>query len=204
MSYNSDHQEVLQFHAMCRRFTKLSKKATAPAPTKSHRFKRGPDRSHRAFDPAVWLPRPGARRRRRRGIIAGHGRTLAALKLGTAELPVVVGDHLTEEEKRAYIPSNAPDGVEDFVRGHDHRERRAQSTLRFFGCVIGAMNRSRRSSAGLNTQSVLVGCTGDPLVGYTASRVLSAKRFRNPPEEVRKLLTPARMPLPLGKHMRIA
>src|SRR5258705_353565 len=37
------------------------------------------------------------------GIIAGHGRLLAARKVQLAEVPVIVLDHLTEAEKRAYI-----------------------------------------------------------------------------------------------------
>jgi len=37
------------------------------------------------------------------GIIAGHGRLLAARKLGLTEVPVVVLDHLTETQRRAYI-----------------------------------------------------------------------------------------------------
>src|ERR1035437_4966800 len=37
------------------------------------------------------------------GIIAGHGRLLAARQLGLAEVPVVVLDHLTETQRRAYI-----------------------------------------------------------------------------------------------------
>jgi DNA modification methylase len=37
------------------------------------------------------------------GIIAGHGRVLAAQKLGLAELPVIEAGHLTEAQKRAYI-----------------------------------------------------------------------------------------------------
>ena len=41
------------------------------------------------------------------GIIAGHGRLLAARKLGLQEVPVIVLDHLTETQKRAYIiPDN--------------------------------------------------------------------------------------------------
>ena len=39
----------------------------------------------------------------RDGIIAGHGRYLASLKLGLDTVPVVVLDHLSETEKRAYI-----------------------------------------------------------------------------------------------------
>src|SRR5438270_4499178 len=37
------------------------------------------------------------------GIIAGHGRLLAARKLQLKEVPVIVLDHLTESQKRAYI-----------------------------------------------------------------------------------------------------
>ena len=37
------------------------------------------------------------------GIVAGHGRLLAARKLGLQEVPVVVLDHLTETQRRAYI-----------------------------------------------------------------------------------------------------
>jgi DNA modification methylase len=37
------------------------------------------------------------------GIIAGHGRLAAARKLGLTEVPVIVLDHLSEAQKRAYI-----------------------------------------------------------------------------------------------------
>ena len=37
------------------------------------------------------------------GIVAGHGRLLAARKLGLAVVPVVVLDHLSETQRRAYI-----------------------------------------------------------------------------------------------------
>lgn len=37
------------------------------------------------------------------GIIAGHGRVMAAQKLGLAELPVIEASHLTEAQKRAYV-----------------------------------------------------------------------------------------------------
>ena len=39
----------------------------------------------------------------RDGILAGHGRLLAARKLSLAEVPVVVLDHLSETQRRAYI-----------------------------------------------------------------------------------------------------
>lgn len=37
------------------------------------------------------------------GIVAGHGRILAARKLGIASVPVIEAAHLTEAQKRAYI-----------------------------------------------------------------------------------------------------
>lgn len=37
------------------------------------------------------------------GIVAGHGRLLAARKLGLAEVPVIVLDHLSEIQRRAYV-----------------------------------------------------------------------------------------------------
>ena len=37
------------------------------------------------------------------GILAGHGRLLAARKLGLAEVPVIRFAHLTEAQKRAYL-----------------------------------------------------------------------------------------------------
>jgi ParB-like chromosome segregation protein Spo0J len=37
------------------------------------------------------------------GIIAGYGRLLAARKLQLTEVPVIVLDHLTDAQKRAYV-----------------------------------------------------------------------------------------------------
>jgi DNA modification methylase len=37
------------------------------------------------------------------GVIAGHGRLLAARKLGMASVPVIVLDHLDENQRRAYL-----------------------------------------------------------------------------------------------------
>lgn len=36
-------------------------------------------------------------------IVAGHGRLMAARKLGLEELPVVFLDHMSEEQRRAYV-----------------------------------------------------------------------------------------------------
>src|ERR1035438_9095482 len=37
------------------------------------------------------------------GVIAGHGRLLAAKKLGLSAVPIIVLDHLSEAQKRAYV-----------------------------------------------------------------------------------------------------
>ena len=37
------------------------------------------------------------------GILAGHGRLAAAKDMGLAEVPVIVLDHLSPEQRRAYI-----------------------------------------------------------------------------------------------------
>lgn len=39
----------------------------------------------------------------RDGIVAGHGRLMAARKLGLAEVPVIVLDHLSGTQRRAYV-----------------------------------------------------------------------------------------------------
>jgi hypothetical protein len=37
------------------------------------------------------------------GIVAGHGRVMAAQKLGLLELPVIEASHLTDAQRRAYV-----------------------------------------------------------------------------------------------------
>src|SRR6266571_4552101 len=37
------------------------------------------------------------------GILAGHARLLAARRVGLSQVPVIILDHLTETQKRAYI-----------------------------------------------------------------------------------------------------
>ena len=71
------------------------------------------------------------------GIIAGHGRLLAARKLGLAEVPVVVLGHLSETQRRAYIIAdnqlalNA--GWNDDCPGRWSRSVRMDSTCRWWG-----------------------------------------------------------------------
>src|SRR6202049_2618119 len=52
--------------------------------------------SHFGFNSPILIDSKG-------NIIAGHGRYLAALKLGLETVPVIVLDHLSEIEKRAYL-----------------------------------------------------------------------------------------------------
>ena len=40
---------------------------------------------------------------RQSGIVAGHGRVLAAQKLGLTDLPIIEASHLTEAQRRAYV-----------------------------------------------------------------------------------------------------
>lgn len=55
------------------------------------------------------------------GIVAGHGRLLAARKLDLSSVPVVVLDHLSEAQRRAYILADNRlaelDGVEHLDPG---------------------------------------------------------------------------------------
>lgn len=44
------------------------------------------------------------------GIIAGHGRYMAALKLGIEEVPVIILDHLTVNEAKAYLLRDNKEG----------------------------------------------------------------------------------------------
>jgi ParB-like chromosome segregation protein Spo0J len=37
------------------------------------------------------------------GIVAGHGRVMAAKKLGMVDVPVIQADHLTDAQRRAYV-----------------------------------------------------------------------------------------------------
>src|SRR5260370_42703826 len=52
------------------------------------------------------------------GVIAGHGRLLAAQQLGLEEVPVIVLDHLSEVQKPAYILG---DNELAGLGGYDHR-----------------------------------------------------------------------------------
>jgi ParB-like nuclease domain len=52
------------------------------------------------------------------GILAGHGRLLAARKLGLTEVPVIRFEHLSEAQKRAYILSRQPDRPAGWLGRH--------------------------------------------------------------------------------------
>ena len=64
------------------------------------------------------------------GIIAGHGRVLAAQEEGLEKVPCVLADHLTEAQKKAYILAETVwpwtrDGMRNFcgLRSKACRER---------------------------------------------------------------------------------
>ena len=46
------------------------------------------------------------------GIVAGHGRVMAAQKLGLTELPCIEASHLTDAQRRAYIIADKPAGAD--------------------------------------------------------------------------------------------
>jgi ParB-like chromosome segregation protein Spo0J len=83
------------------------------------------------------------------GIIAGHGRLLGARKLGLTEVPVIVLDHLTEAQKRAYIIA---DNKLALNAGWDEE---------LLNTELAALGKPGTDG----TFSNLVSCAGDNLVG---------------------------------------
>jgi hypothetical protein len=65
------------------------------------------------------------------GMIAGHGRLLAARKLQLKEVPVIVLEHLTETQKRAYILRQPPGAECRLGRGRASRRTRCPPGGRF-------------------------------------------------------------------------
>jgi hypothetical protein len=68
------------------------------------------------------------------GIIAGHGRVLAAMRLGIAEVPVMTARGWTEAQKRAYVLADNKLALnagwdEDLLRVELSDCRKAGSTL---------------------------------------------------------------------------
>src|ERR1700690_1761170 len=53
-----------------------------------------------------------------RGVIAGHGRLLAARKLGLTEVPTIELSHLTPAQRRAYALADNRLGVSAGLAGH--------------------------------------------------------------------------------------
>lgn len=87
------------------------------------------------------------------GIIAGHGRLLAARKLGLAEVPVIVLDHLTEAQKRAYVI--ADNKLDENAGWDDDLLRLEIESLQeenFDVCLLGFDDVNSRSFLRLRTQ----------------------------------------------------
>ncbi|MFY8163227.1 MAG: ParB/Srx family N-terminal domain-containing protein [Brevundimonas sp.] len=101
-------------------------------------------------------------------IIAGHGRVLAARQLGMLEVPVLVLDHLTDQQKRAYVIADNKLGL---TSGWDDNVLRAEmealldgdfdlSTLGFAGAEIDDI------LAGVSASSSAFEPNLDPGAGY--------------------------------------
>jgi len=73
-----------------------------PLRQKRAHAQRPASRADRRLDPRIWLHQPGADHEED-GIIAGHGRVLAAHSLGLDEVPCIVLAHLTPAQGRAYV-----------------------------------------------------------------------------------------------------
>lgn len=78
------------------------------------------------------------------GIVAGHGRVLAAKKLGMNAVPVIVLEHMTEEQRRAYVlADNRLNELSDWDKGLLMDELRELSSSGFdlefldFGALDG-------------------------------------------------------------------
>lgn len=81
------------------------------------------------------------------GIVAGHGRLLAARKLGLAEVPVIVLDHLSETQRRAYVLA---DNRLALSAGWDDELLAAElASLEGDGFDLGLVGFSERELAGL-------------------------------------------------------
>ena len=72
----------------------------------------------------------------RNGIIAGHGRVLAARKLGLERVPVIELAHMSEAQKRAYVPGGQPAGAERRL-GRGAAAARAGAISRELGFDLG-------------------------------------------------------------------
>jgi hypothetical protein len=89
------------------------------------------------------------------GIIAGHGRLLPARKLGLTEVPVIVRDHPTEAQKRAYESRTT-----SLLRTPAGMRKCSASKLRLF-------REFRCKPAGLRGCTCAASCGSDAAAGLT-------------------------------------
>jgi ParB-like chromosome segregation protein Spo0J len=82
------------------------------------------------------------------GVMAGHGRLLAARKLGLTSVPIIVLDHLTETQKRAYVLADNRLALkhEEGLRSPESRETASGSLHRHTGRRIARGYRHRSTN----------------------------------------------------------
>jgi DNA modification methylase len=81
------------------------------------------------------------------GIVAGHGRLLAARKLGLTEVPVIVLDHLSETQRRAFVI--ADNRLSDLAGWDDELLKLELAALEAEGFELGVIGFSERELADL-------------------------------------------------------
>ena len=81
------------------------------------------------------------------GIVAGHGRLLAARKLELAEVPVIVLDHLSPTQRRAFVI--ADNRLSDLAGWDDELLKLELAALEAEGYELGVIGFSERELAGL-------------------------------------------------------
>jgi ParB-like chromosome segregation protein Spo0J len=128
------------------------------------------------------------------GIIAGHGRLLAARKLQIKEVPVMVLDHLSDRQKRAYIIADnrlaeSAGWDDDVLRNELAELKDADVDLELLGfgddelrfsAGAGRSRRGRDSRAIGREHPRSTGRAGNPPWRPVADRQASAAVFRLP------------------------
>jgi hypothetical protein len=102
------------------------------------------------------------------GVIAGHGRLLAARQLGLEQVPVIVLDHLSEIQKRAYVLA---DNKLSELGGYDDEVlRRELAELRDAEIDLG----------GLASATTSCGCCWRTLISQVPKGIRKSKSPRLP------------------------
>lgn len=110
------------------------------------------------------------------GIVAGHGRYMAASKMNLEEVPVIVLDHLTVDQAKAYLLRDNKDAMDT---GFDEEKlslilvqlEEVEMDLKFTGFSDDEI------SDLLNPEPITTGGTKDDLAGDTVSVSIGDYRF---------------------------